>query len=129
MNQQNTTKMNIALWICQGILAAMFAMAGIMKSTQPVEKLTARMAWAGRFSSPTVRFVGIAELLGAIGLILPWALNILPILTPLAAAGIALIQLLAIIHHAQHKEMKEIVFNVVLGAIAVFVAWGRFGMA
>jgi putative oxidoreductase len=118
--------MNTTLWIVQGILAAMFAMAGIMKSTQPIDKLVKTISWADRFSVSTVRFIGLSELLGAIGIIIPWALNILPVLTPLAATGLALIQLLAIFHHAKRKEGKTIAFNLVLLFLSAFIAYGRF---
>lgn len=118
--------MNTAIWIAQGMLAAMFAMAGIMKSTQPIEKLQKAMTWTTRYSSSTVRFIGITELLGAIGVIVPWLTGVAVILTPLAACGLALIQLLAIFHHAKHNEKKEIAINIVLILIAGFVAYGRF---
>ena len=86
--------MNTTLWIIQGILAAMFAMAGVMKSTQPIHKLVKTIKWADRFPLSTVRLIGIAELLGAVGLILPWLLNIAPILTPVSATALAMVQLL-----------------------------------
>lgn len=119
--------MNTALWIAQVLLAAMFAMAGVMKSTQPVDKLLkSGVTWADRFPLTTVRIIGASELLGALGLILPWLLNIVPVLTPVAAAGLAFVQLMAIFHHAKHKESKAIVFNIVLMSLAAFVAYGRF---
>jgi len=119
--------MNTSLWIVQGILAAMFAMAGIMKSTQPIDKLLkSGVTWADRFPLTTVRIIGVSELLGALGLILPLLLNIAPMLTPIAALALAFVQLLAIFHHAKHKENKAIVFNMVLLALAAFVAYGRF---
>lgn len=119
--------MNTALWIAQGILAAMFAMAGVMKSTQPIDKLIkSGLNWTERVSVSTVRIIGLSELLGAIGLILPWALGILPILTPVAAVGLAVIMVLAAIHHLKYKENKAIIFNVVLVLLAIFVAYGRF---
>lgn len=119
--------MNIALWITQGILAAMFAMAGVMKSTQPIDKLLkSGVTWADRFPLTTVRLIGLCELLGALGLILPWLLNIVAVLTPVAALALAFVQLLAIFHHAKHKESKAIVFNIVLLSLAAFVAYGRF---
>jgi hypothetical protein len=117
---------NIILWIIQGILAAMFAMAGIMKSTQPISKLVKTVTWADRFPISTVRFIGMVEMLGSIGLILPWALNIIPVLTPVAASGIATVQFLAMFQHAKHKEAKAITFNIVLLLLAAFVAYGRF---
>lgn len=119
--------MNIALWIIQGILAAMFGMAGVMKSTQPIDKLVkSGVTWADRFPVTTVRIIGASELLGALGLILPWLLNIAPVLTPVAAAALAAVQVLAIAHHAKYKEGKAIVFNIVLLSLAAFVVYGRF---
>ncbi len=119
--------MNTTLWIAQGILATMFAMAGIMKSTQPIDKLMkSGLNWVERVPISTVRIIGLSELFGAIGLILPLALGILPILTPIAAVGLAVIMILAIVHHLKYKENKAIVFNAVLFALAIFVAYGRF---
>ena len=118
--------MNTALWIIQGILAAMFAFAGILKSTQPIQKLTGQMAWVSRFPAWTVRLVGISELLGAIGLIVPLLIGVGPILTPLAAAGLALIQLFAVLHHSKYHEGKAIVMNVMFMVMAAFVTYGRF---
>jgi hypothetical protein len=74
--------MNVFLWIVQAVLAAMFVLAGIMKSTQPKEKLAPKLPWVQDFSAGTVRFIGVAELLGGLGLILPAATGIAPILTP-----------------------------------------------
>ena len=119
--------MNTVLWIAQGILAVMFGMAGVMKSTQPIDKLMkSGLNWVERFPIPTLRFIGLCELLGAIGLILPWASGILPILTPIAAAGLCIMMLLAAFHHLNHKESKAVVFNIVLLLLAAFVAYGRF---
>jgi uncharacterized membrane protein YphA (DoxX/SURF4 family) len=117
---------NLFLWILQGLLAAAFAGAGVMKLTQPVEKLGKQMTWVPRFSVPTVRFVGAVEALGAIGLILPWATGIAKVLTPLAAVGLAVTMVLAAIHHLQHKEPKQLPTNVILFAFAVVIAIGRF---
>ena len=102
---QKIIEMNIALWIVQGILAAMFAMAGIQKSSRSIDGLLkAGISWANRFPITTVRFIGIVEFLAALGLILPWLLNIAPILTPIAASGLALVMILAMFHHLKHKE-------------------------
>ncbi|MGY2032737.1 DoxX family protein [Nocardia gipuzkoensis] len=119
--------MNIALWIVAGISAAMFAMAGVMKSTQPKDKLAEKLPWVEDVSLPTLRLIGVSELLGALGLILPAWTGIAPILTPIAATGLAVIMALAIVTHARRREPSAIVFNLVLLAAAVFVAWGRFG--
>ncbi|MBB5866964.1 putative membrane protein YphA (DoxX/SURF4 family) [Allocatelliglobosispora scoriae] len=118
--------MNIALWIVQILLAVAFIAAGAMKATSPKEKLAPKLPWVNDFSAATVKFVGIAELLGGIGLILPWALDIAPILTPLAASGLALTMVLAAAYHARKKEYQGIVVNIVLLALSLFVAIGRF---
>jgi uncharacterized membrane protein len=119
--------MNVFLWIVASILAAMFVMAGVSKSFQPREKLEKQLPWVQDFSTGTVRIIGAAELLGGIGLILPAATGIAPILTPIAATGLAIIMLLAAITHARRKEPGAIAFNTVLLILAAVVAWGRFG--
>jgi uncharacterized membrane protein YphA (DoxX/SURF4 family) len=120
--------MDIVLWIIAGVLAAGFAAAGLMKLTQPRQKLVASgMAWAGDFSDGTVRTIGGLELLAALGLILPGALDIAPVLVPLAAAGLVLVMIGAAVTHARRKEPQGIAVNAVLLVLAAVVAWGRFG--
>lgn len=120
--------MNIALWIAQGLLAAMYLMAGIMKTFQTA-KAKEQMPWAKNRSDGFVRFVGTSELLGALGLILPLVTGILPWLTVLAAIGLIIIQLLAIFtEHLPKKEFNVIPVNVVLLALAAFVAFGRWAL-
>ncbi len=111
----------------QGILAAMFLMAGAMKATQPKEKLLEKLPWVEDYSAGTVRFIGVMELLGAMGLILPAAFDIVPILTPLAGTGLAIVMLLAMNAHRRRKEPGAIVFTGVLFVATAFVAWARFG--
>ena len=120
--------MNIVLWIAQGLLAAMFLMAGILKAFQTA-KAKEQMPWAKNRSDAFVRFVGASELLGALGLILPLVTGILPWLTPLAAIGLATIQLLAIFtEHLPKKEYNVIPVNVVLLTLAAFVVIGRWSL-
>lgn len=119
--------MNVFLWILQLVLAAMFAMAGVMKSTQPKEKLAGRLPWTADFSQATVRFIGIVEFAAALGLILPAATGIAPVLTPLAATGLVVMMVPAAITHARREEPGAIAFNAVLLILAALVAWGRFG--
>jgi uncharacterized membrane protein len=119
--------MNVFLWIVQAVLAAAFLMSGIQKSTQPREKLEPRLPWVVDFSSGTVRLIGVAELLGGIGLILPAALDIAPILTPIAATGLAIIMVLAAITHIRRKEPSGVAVNTVLLLLSAVVAWSRFG--
>ncbi len=118
--------MNIALWIAQGLLAAMYLMAGTMKTFQ-TGKARQAMTWTQGRSDGFVRFVGISELLGAVGLILPLVTGILPWLTPIAALGLALIQLLAIfMEHLPKKELNIIPVNGLLLALSLFVVIGRW---
>jgi hypothetical protein len=119
--------MNTALWIIQGLLAAMFSMAGTTKLTQSREKLVSQFPWVNDFSLSTVRFIGLSELLGAIGLIAPWLTGIFPILTPISAVGFCIIMVLAAnMAHLNKKEYKEIAMNIFLFLMAAFVAYGRF---
>jgi uncharacterized membrane protein YphA (DoxX/SURF4 family) len=119
--------MNIFLWMIQTVLALMFTMAGIMKSTQPKEKLVEKLPWVEDFSPGTVRFIGIAEIAAAIGLILPAATGIAPVLTALAATGLVVMMALAAITHARRKEPNAIAINAALLVLAALVAWARFG--
>jgi hypothetical protein len=119
--------MNVTLWIVQAVLAAAFGFAGVLKTIQPREKLEKSMPWVRDVSDGTLRLIGVTELAAALGLILPAATGIAVWLTPLAACGIALIMVLAAGLHARRKEPRGIVTNVVVLALAVLVAWGRFG--
>jgi uncharacterized membrane protein YphA (DoxX/SURF4 family) len=126
--QKNSKALHIGLWVVQVLLALAFGMAGFMKVSMPMADLAAKgMGFVNHTPETMVRFIGIAELLGAIGLILPSALRIKPILTPIAAVGIAIIMLLAIREHLSQNE--PIVANVILFALASIVAWGRFKKA
>ena len=118
--------MNIALWIVQGLLAAMYLMAGSMK-TFNTAKAREQLPWAKNRSDGFVRFVGTSELLGALGLIFPLLTGILTWLTPLAAIGLTMIQLLAIFtEHLPKKEYNVIPINLLLVALSVFVLVGRW---
>jgi uncharacterized membrane protein YphA (DoxX/SURF4 family) len=118
--------MHILLWVVQILLACAFGMAGVMKSTQPVEALVqGGIAWAGQMPLAMVRFIGVSELLGAIGLILPAATKIKPLLTPLAALGLLTIMILAMAFHLSRGEVQATPINIVLGGLAAFIAWGR----
>lgn len=124
--ESELTLVDITLWIVAGVLAVLFFLAGVMKATQPKEKLAQNMGWVNDFSSGTVKFIGVVEILGALGLILPEALDIAPILTPLAAVGLAVTMVLAAIVHLRRGETTLIGVNVVLLALSIFVAVGRF---
>lgn len=119
--------MNVVLWLLRGLLAAAFAIARVLKSTQPKERLAPQLPWVEDFSPTTVRFIGSVEFLGALGLILPGVTGIAPVLTPLAATGIVVIMVLAIVVHTRRKEPSGIATNVILLIPAAVIAWGRFG--
>lgn len=124
-NQKNNKAMNIALWVIQVLLGLMFLMAGATKTFQPIETLAESLPWVTSVSLELVRFIGVSELFGGLGLILPSVLRIKPFLTSWAAIGIALIMVLAAVFHASRSEFSGIIANVVFMALALFVAWGR----
>lgn len=119
--------MNIGLWIVQILLALAFLMAGTLKATQPIDRLAARMQWVNSLRPPRlVRVIGVLEVLGAIGLILPAVTGILPWLTPVAAIGLVLTMIGAMLLHARRGETAHIAPNVVLLLLAAFIVVGRF---
>lgn len=120
--------MGTALWIVAGILAAIFLMAGTMKMAKTKESLLETMGWFEHYDQRTVRLIGLLEVLAAIGLILPAATGILPILTPLAAIGITLVMVGAMARHlSRGNETQMVAMNMAFLLMALFVAWGRFG--
>ncbi len=119
--------MNAALWAAQGILAIMFMMAGAMKLMKTKSELAEKMGWVEDFSQSTIRLIGAAEVMGAVGLVLPALTGIAPILTPLAASGLAVITMGAMVVHLRRREYPLALMGMMLAAMSVFVAWGRFG--
>ena len=117
--------MNIALWIAQGLLAAIFLFAGGMKLVLPVEEMTKQLPLPGLF----LRFIAVCEVLGAIGVILPWLLGIRPGLTPLAAAGLVIIMIGATVLTLATAGITMALIPLVVGILAAFVAYGRWRLA
>ncbi len=123
------SRWSIALLVGQVLLAAFYAFVGFSKAFSPIPDLTDMMIWPGDYPALT-RFVGWAEIAGALGLILPAATRILPWLTPLAAAGLSLVQVCAIVFHATRGETAmTLPVNLVLLALSLFVLWGRLRKA
>lgn len=119
-----------ALWVVQILLAAFFGFAGYSKTFMPPDALVAMgMAWVDQAPVALLRFIGIAELAGAAGIVLPALTRILPGLTPTAALGFTLIQVLAMLMHAARGEFAVLPVNVVVLSLTLFVAWGRFRAA
>jgi uncharacterized membrane protein YphA (DoxX/SURF4 family) len=119
--------MNVFLWIVQVVLAIMFAMSGLAKVLQPKAKLAGKYEWMHDVSQGTVWFIGLVEVLGALGLILPGATGIVPVLTPIAALGFAVLLILAGVLHVRRKELSALGITGFLLVLSVLVAWGRFG--
>ena len=118
--------MNIALWIVQALLAALFLFAGSMKFIMPVEEMTKQMpSMPGWF----LHFIGVAEILGALGLILPGLLRIKPGLTPLAAAGLVVIMIGATVIGFMIGPASGALLPLIVAVLAAFVAYGRWRMA
>src|SRR5437867_2140181 len=112
-------KMNITLWIVQGLLALAFLLAGSMKAFPPIATVRKNMPWANDFPAAFVRFVGVAELLGAIGLILPAVTGIQPWLTVAAAVGLVVVTVSAAILHTSRREFSGLGAPAVLLLLAV----------
>lgn len=122
--------MNVILWIVQGLLALMFLMAGAMKLSKPKKDLREKLGdWVDQYSDLSIKLIGLAELLGAIGLILPMAIGFFPLLTPLAAIGLAMTMVGAMKVHYERKEKSKVITNIVLMLLAVFVVIGRLYLA
>jgi len=120
--------MNVALWIVAGALALLYVAAGTTKAVRSRDSMLKHenLAWMNDFSPAGVKFIGVVEALGGLGLVLPELTGIAPVLTPLAATGLAVLQVGAALVHVRRKEPKSVPTNLVLAALAAFVAVGRF---
>ncbi|MGH3378834.1 MAG: DoxX family protein [Actinoallomurus sp.] len=119
--------MNAMLWVLQGLLAAVFAFSGVAKSMLSKERLIAGgQTGVTPFPLPLIRFTAVCELLGALGMILPGLLRVAVVLTPLAAAGFAVIMVAAIASHAWLREPVNVAGTSALLLVAVAVSAGRF---
>ncbi|MGB1287843.1 MAG: DoxX family protein [Aggregatilineales bacterium] len=116
---------DIVIWIVQGLLGFVFLMAGGMKIATPKEKLIERMGNFTDWDPNLIKLLGAVEVAGAIGIIAPVALDILPFLTPLAGIGLAIVMVGAMLTHLRRKEYPNIAVNTVLLLLAVFVVAGR----
>jgi hypothetical protein len=119
---------NIALWIAQSLLALAYLVAGGLKVVRPRERLVAsgNFNWMKDSSDAGVKAVGLVEILGALGVVLPWLTGIAPILTPIAAIGLVVVQIGALRVHLVRNERQPLPANVLLLLLAAFVAAGRF---
>ena len=118
--------MNIFLWIAQGPLAIAFISGGFGKMLQPKEKLAPKYGWVNDFSSTSVKLIGLAEVAGGTGLIIPELTGIMPILTPIAAAALGILMLGAVVTHLRRNERSHALVPSILFLLLLFVAHGRF---
>lgn len=117
--------MNVFLWVLQILLAVLFLVAGATKLTQSKDQLRAKkMNWVDDVSDNGIKAIAGLEVLGALGLVLPWALDIAPVLTPIAAVGLAITMIGAVVVHVRRKE--PFYAQLVLTVLCLVVAWGRF---
>jgi len=123
--------MDLALWICAGLLSAVALAGGISKTFVPKETLAATHGggWTEDAGAGFVKTLGILELLAAAGLILPAALDIAPVLVPVTAVCWVLLMIGAMVTHGRLGESRFVLLNLAYLALAAFIAWGRFGPA
>ena len=114
-------RFNKALWIMQGLLAVLFLFAGVTKLILPIEQMSGPVSLPELF----LRFLGVAEVLGAIGLVLPGLVRIRPELTPVAAAGLVIIMAGATVITAMGGAIAQALFPLAIGLLAAAVAYGR----
>ncbi|TWI69311.1 DoxX-like protein [Pseudoduganella lurida] len=117
--------LSAGLWLAQAAVALVFAMSGLIKLFMPMAELTAMMTWPGDYPAPSVRTIGVVDLLGAVGVLLPSLTRIRPQLAVVAAGCCALLQILAIGFHASRGEFSVLPLNLVLLPLCVLVLWGR----
>lgn len=114
-------KLNRTLWTIQGLLAALFLFAGTMKFVLPVEQMSGPMGLPG----PFLHFIGVAEVLGAIGLVLPWLLRVRPVLTPIAAGGLAIIMIGAVGITVMGGSLAGAIVPAMVGFMLTAIVYGR----
>jgi len=126
MCEGGSQNVNTMLWVAQSLLAALFLFSGVMKSTQSEQKLVASgQTGVEGLPRSLIRFIGISEILGAAGLVLPLLSDVMPVLTPLAAIGLGLIMILAAIVHYRRDEKRTALQNLSILLVCLFVAYGR----
>lgn len=113
------------IWGAQILLAALFLVSAYLKLATPIPELAKMMPWTGDLSETFVRFIGLVDLAGGLGLLLPSLTRILPRLTVLAALCCSVLQVLAIVFHVSRGEASVIALNIVMLSLSLFVLWGR----
>jgi hypothetical protein len=117
---------NVLLWVGQAMICGSLCIGEIMKLTMPIAKISQIFPWTGQVSKPFLRFIGVVDLAGGLGILLPEVTHIVPRLTVLAAIGCIALQALAIGFHVRRDEASQTPFNFFLLALCGFVLWGRW---
>lgn len=117
--------LNVGLWAAQILLGLAFCLFGFMKLTAPIAELSKTMPWTGQLPLAFVRSIGVIDILGGLGVLLPAVTRILPWLTVWAAIGCTVLQVLAIAFHSSRGEFQVLPLNFILLPLAVFILWGR----
>lgn len=119
--------MNVVLWVLQVLLGIAFLGSGVTKATRERKQLMERMPYVEDLSDTQVTIIGLFEIAGGLGLVLPAATGIAPVLTPVAALGLVVVMIGAALLHIRRHEPQGVAVTVVLGVVAAVIAWGRFG--
>jgi hypothetical protein len=122
---QPSLALRVGLWTAQVLVFALFTFSGVMKTFTPIKELAQMMPWAGEYSVGFVRTIGLIDLAGGIGILLPSLTRIMPRLTVLAALGCATLQVFAFAFHISRGEGAVTPLNILMLALSLFVLWGR----
>ncbi|UWX79134.1 DoxX family protein [Arthrobacter jinronghuae] len=120
--------LSLVLWLVQLLLALLFAGVGVVKIFQSYARVRENLRWPEDFSPVTVKLIGVLEVLGAAGLVIPEATGLAPVLTPIAASGLTVLMALAVLVHVRRGERNRIALGVILMMLSLVVALGRFGL-
>jgi putative oxidoreductase len=128
-SRESRDVLHVTLWSAQIVLFLVFSLTGLAKLTSPINELAPMMPWVLDVPLTLVRFIGAAELAGALGVLLPALTRVRPQLTPLAALGLTVVMALATVVHLARGEFVHALIPLGLGFLAAFVAWGRYARA
>ncbi|MCC9175588.1 DoxX family protein [Arthrobacter sp. zg-Y179] len=120
--------LSLVLWLVQLLLALLFAGVGFVKIFQGYARVRENLRWPEDFSPATVKLIGVLEVLGAAGLVIPEATGMVPVLTPIAASALTVLMALAVLVHVRRGERNRIALGVILMMLSLVVALGRFGV-
>ena len=127
-SQESSLPVNIFLWILQ-VLAALVFLSHARLLFMPDSAMARQMSYIGAMPAPLRVRAGAAEVLGAVGLVLPGLTRFLPVVTPLAASGLVIVMLGALVFHIQRREYPNLGLNAILLVLSAVIAYGRIALA